>query len=349
MSKVLTASWGVTLLFIISFIISQGCSEKKNEAPRLSQSSAQSGVGISLGLFASDPLWNYQPLLQEIKSTGAHQVLLVIPLTQELQTSDTPRLAVAIDVIKRTIIQAKTLQLEVSLMPVIQLKQRRMDIWRGTLAPNTPSLWWSNYRVEIKRIAALSQRLGVVRLVIGSELCSLEEDGERWAEVIHMVRDRFTGIVTYSANWDHYDEIQFWSLLDEVSITAYFPVESMQSLALTWRKNLDEMERFAQSVTSGGRPLLITEYGYPALTSAMTKPWDETTRAQYAPQLQADLVVKSTQILIQESQNRDSIQGGFLWNWFGFGGTRDHGYTLRGREGQERLTELFRASRLSTN
>jgi len=143
-------------------------------------------------------------------------------------------------------------------MPIIQLKRRTMNMWRGRLDPRRPALWWSNHRAELKRLASLAEQEGVERLVIGAEL-------------------------------------------------------------------------------------YITEYGYPALASALARPWDETTSAAYDAELQAELVTRVTSLLHTRMSERGALRGASLWNWFGFGGRRDKGYTLRGRPGQEALRALIRA------
>jgi len=333
----------LALLALIGAVITQRASQrgqlKLTHTPQLSAQALSEGVGVSLGLFASDPAWDYEVFLKELKALGVERLMIVVPLKQDTHTSSAPWLGVPMGVIGRTLSQASALGFKLSLMPVIQLEHRRMDIWRGKLAPQAPERWWGNYSADLRRLAALAERLGVERLVIGSELCSLEGELKRWEALISLTRAHFKGALTYSANWDHYREVPFWALLDEVSVTAYFPLASLHTLEGQWRAYLSEVERFAaeQGAQGEGRPLLITEYGYPALESALKEPWNETTRAPFAPKLQAELVARSTSLLKERSAQGERLRGAFLWNWFGFGGSLDRGYTLRGREGEERL------------
>ena len=303
-----------------------------------------SGIGISLGLFASDPLYDYHEMIDEIAQFKVQQLMVVVPLHQDLYTSDTMRSIVPDRTIRRTIQQARNHSLEVTVMPMIQLKQRSDTIWRGTLSPKNPSLWWSNYRSELRHLADIAEQNRVVRFAIGSELGSLESSIHEWNSLIMSIRRRFSGSLTYSANWDHYKDVPFWHLLDEISITAYFPIKRRELFESTWHTTLDEMIYFAQGHGDKGKPLFITEYGYPALASALHKPWDETTKAKFDPILQSELVSQSTAIILDHLSNNDDntrLRGAMLWNWFGFGGQSDHGYTLRGRVGSATLKELL--------
>ena len=301
-----------------------------------------SPIGVSLGLFASDPLWDYAPLIEEISDLGTGQISLVIPIHQQRHDSNAPSLAVPIEEIRRSIDQAQQKNLDITLMPLIKLHERRMDLWRGTLAPTDPDLWWRNYRSEIKRLAILAESEQVSRLVIGAELCSLEADEASWTQLISSTRKLYHGTLTYSANWDHYSEIGFWEDLDEIAVTAYFPIARKSQFEAHWTDFIQDIEGFARHQQ---RPLIITEYGYPALESALAEPWNETTQASFDPLLQAELVQRATQFLqksIHTTPHPERVlHQAFLWNWFGFGGQHDHGFTLRGRAGEPALKKVL--------
>ncbi len=291
--------------------------------------------GVSLGLFASDPFWDYGSLIEEIVAHNATDVLVVIPLVQSDITSTDIRLTLPPETIQRTLQQVRESGLRLSVMPIVQLGQERSsESWRGVLEPADPGRWWSNYRAATRRLATWAERAEADRFFVGSELCSLEDQEGRWREIVGLVRSRFSGKLTYSANWDHYRDIGYWDLLDEVSVTAYFPVE--RAPAVAWRQALREMNAFSMEV---GRPLLVSEYGYPAIDTAGRIPWDETASVLPDPHLQAELIATAL-----SEMDRASVRGGFLWNWFGLGGSQDLGYSPRGRPSAAVIKSSFSAS-----
>lgn len=56
----------------------------------------------------------------------------------------------------------------------------------------------------------------------------MQGDTVRWPPLIAAVRRRFTGPLTYAANWDPgYKAVPFWSLLDYVGIDEYHPLRTV--------------------------------------------------------------------------------------------------------------------------
>ena len=45
-----------------------------------------------------------------------------------------------------------------------------------------------------------------------------------WIELIQKVRAVYQGQLTYAANYDNYQEVDFWEHLDFIGINAYFPL-----------------------------------------------------------------------------------------------------------------------------
>lgn len=333
----IAASYIVKLCLVFSILVSAGCSfcafDTRDEP--LEGVVSDHIKGVSLGLFATDPFWDYGELIDEIAAHNATDLMIVVPIYQENISSSEPRLTLPPETLQRSFSQAREAGLRLTVMPIIKLDQRRgTDEWRGVLEPENEEIWWSNYRSIVMRLAIWSEAAGGERFYLGSELCSLEGESQQWDRVITSIRSRFSGSLSYSANWDHYEEVGFWSDLDELSVTAYFPVDHEPSDR--WRLALTDMKELASALD---RPLIISEYGYPAVDSAATSPWDETASSVPAPELQAELVG----VALAEIERAD-IRGGFLWNWFGFGGDRSFGYSPRGREAAAVVKVAFGAA-----
>lgn len=299
----------------------------------LRMSAFQRGVG--LGLFASVADYDYGHLLDEIVEHGATDVLLVVAWYQrDVGAHDIrPRRgsSPSDETVLRTLRQAKARGLRAGLLPIVRLEVRRPHEWRGRIAPREGvDTWFSHYGAYVLRMARLAEEGGADRFGVGSELLSLERHDERWRALIAEVRKVYGGKLFYSANWDHFEPIRFWDALDEVGVTAYFELvrsderPTREALVKAWTWPRMELARLRRRL---GKPLLITEVGYPSKVTAARYPWDETRRAPLDLALQADLYAA----FCEAFQGTGVVDGVYFWNWFGFGGPSDGDYTPRGK------------------
>lgn len=303
-------------------------SEGGASAPVLSNTVHDAARGASLGLFATAPDYDYGVMLEEMRSRGASDVLIAYRLMQDdvhstrmrRQRGDSPSLTT----IRRTLQQARRLGLRVGLMPMVGITNRRDAEWRGSITLNgEPEDWFENYTAEILEAASLAEEAGAVRLIVGSELNGLERFDGEWRALIRRARERFSGTMTYSANWDRYERLAFWDALDEVAVSAYFRMDTADDATARWTSHLAHLRGFAQAME---RPLLLSEVGYPAHADAAKYPWDETRDADIDLAEQARLLRSFCEAHVP---SRDG--GYYVWNWFGQGGPRDPGYALRGK------------------
>lgn len=315
--------------------------------------------GVSLGLFASQPEYDYGTMLREIKLLGAKHVL--ISLSWYLKDKSSHRVAPlpgrtpSSMTLRRTLRQARRMGLEVALMPIVRLQYRQPDEWRGQLNPvGGPLLWFRSYGRLMEELATLAAEEGVTRLAIGSELASMESYAPSWRALIKRIRRRFRGQVFYSLNWDRVSHpLPFVDALDEVGVTAYLPMRQHGS-ALSRRTVMRRWSRFFQSLaqaqTRWQRPVFLSEVGYPALSSAALAPWDHTRKAGLDTQLQARLwrlfchafdTQRASASPATHRPHKASITGFYAWNWFGVGGPRDPGYSVRGKPASRALAQCL--------
>ncbi|MEW5849015.1 MAG: hypothetical protein AB2A00_09375 [Myxococcota bacterium] len=302
--------------------------------------------GVALGLFASDPDWDYAGLLDEIVATGATDVEIVVPwyqdemrsLTMEPRNGYSPSDAT----LRRTLRQARERGLRIMLFPILRIEKRQRNEWRGKIAftdVTSADSWWRSYTHFIRTMALAARDEGVTRLSVGSEFLALETERARWATLIQEVRGIFSGRILYSANWDHFDAVTFWDLVDEAGMTAYFELTksnapSLKELTEAWNRWVPSVESFARRV---GRPLVITEVGYPSLDGANIYPWDETRKST------VDLVEQQLcyAAFCSTAGRSPWVSGVYFWNWFGFGGPHDGDYTPRGKPAAEVIRVYF--------
>lgn len=313
------------LLFLLSVSVA-GCRERARPA-------GDSVRGIALGLFASEPHYDYGALLSEIAAEGATDVLLVVQWEQQDVGSDT--ITAEQTELARTLSQARSLGLRISVMPIVRVRERAAHEWRGQLRPREGApRWFRSYKRLLLDLARIAHDGGAIRLGIGSELSTLEPYEQEWREAIREVRRVFSGRLFYSLNWDSMAGAPFLDAVDEIGVAAYFDLSvpgvrpNQAELVRAWagpRARLRELR-----IRYGGKPLLFTELGYPSLSTAAWHPWDEAAEpAELDPELQQTLYEAFCAAFSGKSGSE--IRGFFAWNWFGFGGPTDRGYTPRGK------------------
>lgn len=329
----------LTLLFSSAFAL-----PRSTELPVPLASEAEFVRGVALGLFATDPDWNYGPMVDEMAGRGATDVLVVVNAYQSnrfasditQQPGPSPSNATVV----RTIRQVRRAGMRAAVMPVVRLEARARHEWRGVIAPaDGLDAWFTAYRRFVLPLARIAETEGAARFIVGSELSSLERYEHRWRRLIDDVRDVFSGRLTYSANWDHADEVPFWDALDELGLTAYFPLSSdatpsPESLARAWRAPLGDIRALARRV---GKRVVITEVGYTSQRYAAVRPWDDTSPGGVDLRAQQQLY----RSFCDAFTDTPSVSGFYVWNWFGFGGPRDAGFTPRGKPAATELAACF--------
>jgi glycosyl hydrolase family 113 len=303
--------------------------------------------GIGLGLFSSDPEYAYEALLEEIKRAGATHVMITWVWWQDdLSAGEIGPVegwSASDPQVERTIAAARSLGLRVGCLPIVRLKKSSKTEWRGKIAPKDEDAWWRSYRAFILHASRLSANGGADRFSVGSELLSRERMRDRWADLIEEIRSETPSLeLMYSANWDHYREVSFWDLVDVVGLTAYFELTksldpTVEELEASWKSAKAPLEEFSKTI---GRPLVLTELGYPSLDGGASWPWDETRKAPIDLEEQRRAYAAAA----KSWSNVRFVQGLYWWNWFGFGGSTDTNYTPRNKPAADVIRAWYRPS-----
>jgi len=107
---------------------------------------------------------------------------------------------------------------------------------------------------------------------------------EHWRDLIARVRERFTGRLTYAANFDQYEDVGFWDALDLFGINAYFPLRShllpeigedelAALLESRWLAKLQSLDTFRRGLGLPDHRFLLTELGYVRRANSTIEPW----------------------------------------------------------------------------
>lgn len=297
-------------------------------------------VGFAVGLYpqeAAERGWTYPPDLQEVRASGAQDILLTPSWVMDDVTSgamrpdaDTPRDA---DLLA-TIRSAERLGLGVSMMPYLRIRGGGSSEWRGSLRPSDPGAWWTAYGAFIRHYAALGR--GRIKIfVMGSELSSMSGDEwtERWADLAEELRGSGVERLAFVANHDALDLQAPFEFVDVAGVSAYFPVLGDDPDA-AWRGHAERLEAFAADVN---RPLVIFELGFPSRRGALARPWDHVAGTPVDVDAQALGYRSATNALA----DAEWLEGLFFWAWYGEGGARDRSYSPRGKPAMRWVRAFF--------
>ncbi len=222
--------------------------------------------------------------------------------------------------------------------------------WPGGLDFDTEEEWtaWeSTYETFILEFTDIAAKQQVEALCIGTEFkMSTSKRPAFWRKLIQKIRTRYTGQLTYAANWDEYQTISFWDDLDFIGVDAYFPLvdqkaPSIKQLKKAWAGPKKALEQVA---TTFNKPILFTEFGYLSVDGCTYNNWELEAKVKQMPineQAQAD----AYEALFQSFWDEPWWHGGFLWKWFpngeGHEGYVERDYTPQGKLGEETLRKWY--------
>ncbi len=135
--------------------------------------------------------------------------------------------------------------------------------------------WFASYREFLLDWARFAAAEGVEGLCIGTELDRTLVREREWRALIRDVKQVYGGLLTYAANWTHFEEVPFWDELDAIGVNAYFPLSeagqpSVEELVRAWAPVRERLERCAERHE---RPVVFTEIGYRPVEGAFAQPW----------------------------------------------------------------------------
>jgi len=186
--------------------------------------------------------------------------------------------------------------------------------FRGDIQPADRQAWFRSYGRFIGHFAKLANDNGAELFAVGTELKSLSGDQGPWRSLIARVRSAFGGRLTYAANWDEYQQIQFWDALDLIGIDAYFPLAEgtadpgPSDLASAWSPIVGSLKAASEQ---WDRPILLTEVGYPSQAGATAHPWEVKPGEPPDPELQA----RATQAVFTAFEGASWLAGINWWSW----------------------------------
>ena len=170
----------------------------------------------------------------------------------------------------------------------------------------------------------------------------MEKETGRWRRLIAEVRRVYHGRLLYSANWDHYQRVEFWDALDLIGLSGYYeltrtPEPTFEQLAERWSRVRDKILGWRRE-RGLDRPIVFTEIGYANRDGANMAPWDYSRTGPPDPEEQA----LCYNAFIQAWHGVPELRGVYFYNWFGYDTIEDTGYSPRGKPAAKLIDVWYR-------
>ena len=298
--------------------------------------------GMVYGVFSRSGRDFHRTNLKAMRALGVDSIEIVVPRTMATVRSTSlsaanPWVTPSRESLEQAVAEAHRLGMRVLLFPIVFIEELEGDEWRGALAPRDWELWWRNYAAFILAEARWAERHAVEMLSVGSELSSAERFTQHWVDLIAEVRQVYSGLVTYSANWDHLQSLEFAARTDFIGMNAYHEIGSaepdLETMVRRWNRILREVQVWQ---ATHGRPVVVTEIGYQSRRGTTLYPWDYLAGGPADPAEQ-DLGYRA---FIQAWSGMPWLAGTYFYLWWDEqdGG---RGYTPRGKPAGRTLKRWY--------
>ena len=252
--------------------------------------------------------------------------------------------------VARMIAQAHARGLKVLLIPHLWVETGG---WRGEIDPGSAEGWQRyqrSYRTFVLGWADVAARSGADAFSIGVECKSWSgRFAPYWRGLIRAVRARFSGLLTYSANWDEAEHVVFWEQLDLVGINAFYPLATHGSAR--YDEYVEGARRARDAVatlaTTHERPVLFVEVGYTTRKDAAVEPWlwpDDMSAVVYDEDEQARALAAVLEVFVPEPW----FAGLFVWRYYAdlddVSQEAPWGFSPHAKRAEEVLEQAFHAA-----
>ncbi|MEM7680473.1 MAG: hypothetical protein AAF288_00810 [Planctomycetota bacterium] len=329
-------------------------------------------VGFTINLHRPTDIAETLTAVDAVADLGANTLQLTVPVFQDHGSSDGPRRIERIgkspsrDQMLAVLGHAKQRGLKTILLWQINFENPRGNEWRGKIQPPDWDRWWEDYRALLEFHARVAAQAEADVLVIGCELLSTHQAEYRrhWLEAAELARTHFGGRLVYSSTWDSFHSYPAWDALDLVGVSGWWnltrnavdadhPTDA--ELDARWAEIRASLADFS---SRAGRPLLITEVGYPSIPWALRDPWNYIPKSDTKPDGQAQakgyesflrgwqgVIAPGTHASAATNTNPSQWAGVLFYEWQPWGepgGPDDYGYAVRNKPAEALLRQWFK-------
>jgi hypothetical protein len=296
---------------------------------------------------------SFKQSVQNLKKTGANYVALIIPYYQSndystdiqpgANTPSNTTLGSAIDYVHSQ-------GMKVMLKPHLE---KYSGGWRANINPGDRTTWYNNYGAMLNNLADIGKAHGAEGITVGTELIKMSASDQNsgntqaWVNMINAVRSRYSGILTYSANWgdsgfaEEVSKIGFWPNLDYIGISAYYTMwgdGSVQSNMNAWSSW--DTNRIQPLYNQYHKPILFTEIGYRSMNGAHNHPWEWGANDGVNLTEQSNLY----EAMFKFWDSKPYFAGVHLWYWSSdpnAGGSGDQDFVPQHKPAESVITSWF--------
>lgn len=210
--------------------------------------------------------------------------------------------------------------------------------------------WFDSYFQTLKPYITLAEKDGVEQFAFGTEYAWLEQNAPAslWNELISKLSSIYHGSLTYDMNWGSLKTPPpSWMQnqhLNMIGVSAYSPLVSTpqhvapSQVSALWQKTVkQDLDNFSLAL---GRPIFISEIGYPNGANALYRPWQSTGNGAPDPQEQAAACDAALANVIGDKH----ILGIFFWGW---DNTED--FDLNGKQATSVIHSYYQSLQTNNN
>ncbi len=253
----------------------------------------------------------------------------------------------AVGMMRQTIATARELGLKVAIIPHLYVMSGR---WRGRIDPGSEERleqWFRAYERFILRFAALAEETDADLFSIGVEFKSTTNShSARWREIIARIRACYSGPLTYSANWDEVEYVEFWDDLDLIGINGFWPLAANPGDG--FGTMIDRSEGIARELEAIAlywqKPVLFTEFGVKSAADSALAPWEWPEHCEELV-YDEDYQAAAYHAMLEVMSDKPWFEGLFIWKYISdpYDETQEAkaGFSPRAKRAEEVLSSWY--------
>ena len=217
--------------------------------------------------------------------------------------------------------RARRLGMQVVLKPQLWI---RTGEWGGVLRPDEAKggwgAWFASYQGYVLEVARAAEELGADALCAGTELGTSTRQEARWRALLGEVRRVYRGRLYYCGASDDVEGVAFWDAVDALSLSHYLPLSDGRhpSDDELFERASDATAKLVAQAERLGRPLVLSEVGFPSHLDATRRPWHWPPEGEdrYPSAEGYALQARAYQAILGTFGQAERVEAVYFWRWY---------------------------------